>query len=168
MLELKKAGMGDLYAEYCLFKAIPEEESGFMNEYHDISYEQYQNEVLKEIKERDLGINLKEGYVPDSKYLLWLDDKAIAIYNFRHYLNDFLKNGPGHIGYTVLKEYRGKGYGSQGLQLLIEEVKDNLKEDELYMSSNLDNEASLRLQMKCGAYLHHRDDKYNYTRIKIR
>ena len=43
-----------------------------------------------------------------------------------------------------------------------------VKEDEIYMSVNRDNPASLRVQEKNGAYIHHMDDKEYYTRIKIK
>ena len=168
MLEIKLAGSGNLYAEYLLFKAIPKEENGFSNEYANITFDQYQNEIQVELYNRAEGINLKEGYVPDSKYILWLDDKAIGLFSFRHYLNDFLKSGPGHIGYAILKDYRNHGYASLGLKLLIDEVKDKLIEDEFYLSCNKDNQASLKTQLKCGAYIHHEDDEHIYTRIKVR
>jgi hypothetical protein len=41
-----------------------------------------------------------------------------------------------------------------------------IKEDEIYMSVHKDNPASLRVQIKNGAYVHHEDEKEFYTRIK--
>ena len=167
MLEIKIAGEGNLIEEYNLLTKTPNEENGFSNEFNVINYYDYQHRVLKELNERRAGINLKVGYVPDTLYILWLDDEAIGMFSFRHYLNDFLSAGPGHIGFSILKEYRNQGYGSRGLGLLLEIVKDQIKEDEIYMSCNKDNQASLKMQLNNHAYIHHEDDKHYYTRIKL-
>ncbi len=42
----------------------------------------------------------------------------------------------------------------------------NIPEDEIYMSVHKDNPASLKVQLKNGAYIHHENDKEYYTRIK--
>lgn len=41
-----------------------------------------------------------------------------------------------------------------------------LPEDEIYMSVHKDNPASLKVQLKNGAYIHHEDEKEFYTRVK--
>ena len=38
---------------------------------------------------------------------------------------------------------------------------------EVYMSVNKDNPASLRVQMKNGAYIHHENEKEFFTRINL-
>ena len=38
-------------------------------------------------------------------------------------------------------------------------------EDEIYLEVNKDNPASLRVQMKCGAYIHHEDGEHCYMRV---
>ena len=54
----------------------------------------------------------------------------------------------------------------------LEEARRLVKEDEIYMSVNRDNPASLRVQEKNGAYIHHMDDKgilyKNKNKIKCR
>ena len=40
-----------------------------------------------------------------------------------------------------------------------------MQEDELYLSVNKSNPASLRVQLHNGAYIHHEDDEHYYTRI---
>ena len=60
----------------------------------------------------------------------------------------------------------GKGYASLGLNLTIESAWQIIREDEIYMSVYKDNPASLRVQMKNGAYIHHEDEQEIYTRIK--
>lgn len=66
--------------------------------------------------------------------------------------NDSLKNGAGHIGYTILSKYRGNGYATAGLHLAIEKCKKIIPEDEIYLSVLKDNIASLKVQLNCGAY----------------
>jgi predicted acetyltransferase len=77
-----------------------------------------------------------------------------------------LRNEAGHIGYGIGKVYRGKGYASEGLRLTIEKAWVIIKEDEIYMSVHKDNPASLKVQQKNGAFIHHEADKEFYTRIK--
>ena len=60
----------------------------------------------------------------------------------------------------------GKGYATEGLRLTIQKAWEIIDEDEIYMSVNKNNPASLRVQIKNGAYIHHEDDKEFYTRIK--
>ena len=77
-----------------------------------------------------------------------------------------LKNGSGHIGFGIGKEYRNQGYATRGLQLAVQELKKMMLEDEIYMSVNKNNLASIKVQENNGAYIHHEDDENYYTRIK--
>ncbi len=71
----------------------------------------------------------------------------------------------GHIGYYIAPEYRGRGCASQGLKMLIEEVKDSVQEDEIYLRVDRDNPASLKVMLNNGGYIHHKDDTKLYVRI---
>ena len=55
----------------------------------------------------------------------------------------------------------------RGAPLALDFARSVVREDEIYMSVNKDNAASLRVQQKNGAYIHHSDDKQHYTRIKL-
>ena len=90
-----------------------------------------------------------------------------GLFRVRHYLNDALRSGGGHIGYGIRDQYRGRGYATKGLALTIEKARDLVAEDELYLSVHKDNPASLRVQEKNGAYIHHSDEKEYYTRIPL-
>ena len=57
------------------------------------------------------------------------------------------------------------GYANEGVRLAIEKAWSIIPEDEIYMSVHKDNPASLKAQLKNGAYIHHEDDKEFYTRI---
>jgi ubiquinone/menaquinone biosynthesis C-methylase UbiE len=64
----------------------------------------------------------------------------------------------------VSQKYRGKGYATKGLELTLEKARQ-MCIHEVYMSVNKDNPASLRVQLKNGAYIHHENEKEYFTRI---
>ena len=170
MLYLKKVNLEDIDEEYQAIHEMPKNENGFENEFYDVSKEDFKNIVIPKLLRNSEGLDLKEGYVPQTYYFLWDDMKIVGLFKLRHCLNDFLRNGPGHIGYGILPEYRGKGYATSGLKLAIEEASKIVPEDELYFSVHKDNPASLKVQQNCGAYItgESKDGKEYLTRIKIK
>ena len=68
----------------------------------------------------------------------------------------------------VREDERGKGYATCGLALAVEEARSIIPEDEVYLSCNRNNPASLRVMLKNGAYIHHEDDEEYYTRIPLK
>ena len=88
----------------------------------------------------------------------------VGIFNLRHRLTDFLRNGPGHIGYGVAREYRGHGYATAGLKLTLAKARE-LGIKEAYLSVHKTNPASLAVQQHCGARIDHEDKTEYYTRI---
>lgn len=87
---------------------MPKNENGFENEFYDVSKEDFKNVVIPRLLRNSEDIDLPEGYVPQTYYFLWDDTKIVGLFKLRHCLNDFLRNGPGHIGYGILPEYRAK------------------------------------------------------------
>lgn len=69
---------------------------------------------------------------------MWDDDQIVGEFRIRHYLTDALRNGSGHIGYSVRKGCHGKGYGTIGLKLTIDEAKKIVPEEEIYLRVNKD------------------------------
>lgn len=65
-------------------------------------------------------------FVPASTYLAirLVDNKLIGIIDIRHRLNDYLLQSGGHIGYSVRKSERKKGYAKEMLNLALEKCKD--------------------------------------------
>ncbi len=167
MLYLKAVNWEDIEQEYLFTTEQPADENGFTNKYEGVSREEFEKVVLPRLINNSKGIDLPEGHVPGTEFFLWEDDKIVGLFRIRHELNDFLREGAGHIGYGIKKEYRGKGYATKGLALTIEKAREIIKEDEIYMSVHKDNPASLQVQLKNGAYIHHEDDKEYYTRIKL-
>lgn len=166
MLRLKALGLENAREAYeCLQEMAPE--NGFCNACHGMSYEQFVSEGIPRCMKSARGEDLRPERVPETWYLLWDDDRAVALFKLRHYLNDSLREGAGHIGYAVREGERGKGYATSGLALAVEEARRIIPEDEVYLSCHKNNPASLRVQLKRGAYIHHEDDEEYYTRIPL-
>jgi len=151
---------------FSLFNSFEADENGFINYAYGMSFDMFK-QYIEFKRKNSLGVNLRPGYVPDSQYILIDDDNNyVGIFNLRHYLNDFLRDGPGHIGYGICKQYRHKGYATKGLALTLEKAKE-IGIKEVYLSCNIDNEASLKAQLNNGGYIHHKDDLHYYTRINL-
>lgn len=166
MVYLKEANMEDIEKEFELITNTPADENGFTNPWAGCSREEFEHTILPGYINASNGIGLREGRVPQTEFFLWDDDTIVGLFRIRHYLTEALANGAGHIGYGIRKEFRGKGYASAGLQLAVERAWGLIREDEIYMSVHKDNPASLKAQMKNGAYIHHEDAQEFYTRIK--
>ena len=122
MLYLKELNLEDIKKEYEFIKNTPKNENGFTNPYFGVTFEEFKNIKLPQIINYSKGIDLPEGFVPETQYFLWDDEKIVGWFRLRHYLNDFLREGAGHIGYGIGKDYRGKGYANEGLKLTIEKA----------------------------------------------
>lgn len=165
---LKKANFEDAKKEWNLVQKIPENENGFENKFSGVSFEEFVDKVLPRWHDYEQGKNMDEGHVPDSHYFLWVDDEPVGLFNLRHKLNDALRKGPGHIGYGIAAEYRGRNYATEGLRLLLEEARKlPLDTDEAYLSVLKSNPASLKVMLKNGGYVASEDDDQYLVRIKL-
>ena len=77
------------------------------------------------------------------------DNKVLGMINFRHYLNDYLAEYGGHIGYSVRPTERRKGYSRKMLALCLEVCKKYGLEKVL-LTCMTGNEASRRTILKAG------------------
>lgn len=82
-------------------------------------------------------------FVPNSQFITIRksDNRLVGMVDVRHKLNEHLLNFGGHIGYSVRKSERGKGYGKEQLRLALLEAK-KLKINEVLITCNKDNFAS--------------------------
>lgn len=73
---------------------------------------------LESIRIHTLPETLPKGRVLASEFLAFRrsDEKLIGMINIRHELNDYLRTRSGHIGYSVRKSERRKGYATQMLK----------------------------------------------------
>ena len=107
---------------------------------------------LEELKRRSSKATVPEGLVPSSIYLgiREKDNYIVGMIDIRHYLNDFLKQFGGNIGYSVRKSERNKGYAKQMLKLTLEKCKD-LKMKKVLITCDEDNIASEKVILSAGA-----------------
>lgn len=155
----------DLEKAYALQENFLPDENGFTNPAFGYSLEEFRDYVRKR-RGNSQGKELPEGFVPDTVYVL--ENGAgdyVGIFNLRHHLTDALRQGPGHIGYGIRREFRGRGYASAGLALALEKARQIVPEEEIYLSVNKTNPASLRVQLKNGSRIHHEDESHYYTRF---
>lgn len=71
------------------------------------------------------GKNLPDGWVPCSNWWLIDNGKFIGAANFRHELNDALKEHGGHVGYFIRPSKRNQGYGLELLRQMKDVIKAN-------------------------------------------
>lgn len=164
-LHLEEIQDVDLEESYRCFMSFDKEENGFINDAYGLSLEEYKYFVRNCYRESK-GVGLPSWKVPHTIYMLMNGDCAVGIFKVRHYLNDTLKNGAGHVGFGICKEHRNQGLATKGLALVLAKIKDMILEEEVYMSVYKHNEASIKVQMANGAYIHHEDEEEYYTRIK--
>lgn len=99
------------------------------------------DEWLQKAKDNDLGLNLPEGYISNTKYWLLDNNEYIGSFTLRHDINENLMQWGGHIGYVILPSKRGHGYAFAGLKLVLAEAaKRGLKR--VLITCNIENRVS--------------------------
>ena len=109
---------------------------------------------LEELKKRSSEATVPEGLVPSSTYLgvREKDNYIVGMIDIRHYLNEYLTQAGGHIGYGVRKTERNKGYAKQMLKLALEKCKE-LKIKRVLITCDEDNIASEKVILSANAKL---------------
>ncbi len=78
--------------------------------------------LVKLSADRAKGVNLPDGFVPDSTFWLVRGERILGTVNLRHELTDYLRHSGGHIGYTIRPSQRGKGLATVMLKLTLEKA----------------------------------------------
>ena len=109
---------------------------------------------FEELKKRSREDTVPKGLVPSSTYLAVRekDNYIVGMIDIRHYLNEYLTQAGGHIGYGVRKTERNKGYAKQMLKLALEKCKE-LKIKKVLITCDEDNIASEKVILSANAKL---------------
>ena len=109
---------------------------------------------FEELKKRSCEDTVPKGLVPSSTYLgvREKDNYIVGMIDIRHYLNEYLTQVGGHIGYGVRKTERNKGYAKQMLKLALEKCKE-LKIKKVLITCDEDNIASEKVILSANAKL---------------
>ena len=164
-MELRKINIQDAAAQWEYTTALPADENGLTNPYYGVSFDEYIEKVLPALISYEHPVNMPDWCVPETYDYLWDEDSLVGEFRIRHYLTDALRTGAGHIGYSILKSARGKGYGTEGLRLTLQIAKEIIPDDEIYLRVNKDNIASQKVMIKNGAYLAGEDESHLFLRI---
>ena len=164
-MELRKINLNDAKAQWEYTTALPEDENGLTNPYNGVSYEEYVEKVLPTQISHEHPVDMPDWFVPETYYYLWDEGQLVGEFRIRHRLTEALRNGAGHIGYSVSKKYRGKGYGTAGLKLTIDVAKEIVPEDEIFLRVYKDNIASQKVMLNNGAYKAGEDEDHYFMRI---
>ena len=164
MIILKALNYADMEKQYQFLQELTPE-NGFTNNNYGLTYDVFKNEKYPMLKNIENGINLAEGYVPQTIYFLWDEDLLVGIFKLRHYLNDALMKGAGHIGFAIHKDFRGKGFATKGLALTLKEALNIVREDEIIMSCYKTNIGSRKAQENNGAHIFREDEDHYYLKI---
>ena len=162
---LKEANAADLEKEWLFVKDMPEDENGLTNRWHGVGREEFETRVLPDMLRFAKGVDLPDWMVPETFLFLWNGDEIVGQFRIRHYLNDALREGAGHIGYFVGKPFRGKGYATEGLRLTLDAAREIVPESEFCLRVNKDNPASLRVMLKNGGRIVGENDGKLFVRI---
>ena len=147
---LKKVSLRDGHTEYALLQAMPEE-NGFMNDGYGIAWEAFPGWLRSQV-DMARGIGLPDGYVPQISYWFYADGVPVGRAKLRVRLTDQLMKTGGHIGYGIAAAYRGKGYGTQTLRLVLRKARAFGIERAL-VTIDEGNIASRRVAEHCGGVL---------------
>ncbi len=165
MLYVKEANAEDVEKEWLFVRDMPEDENGLTNRCHGISREAFEAQALPDMIRFSRGVDLPDWMVPETFLFLWNGDEIVGQFRIRHYLNDALREGAGHIGYYIAREHRGKGYGTEGLRLTLNIAKRIVPESEFYLRVNKTNPASLRVMLKNGGRIVDENEEKFFVRI---
>ena len=107
---------------------------------------------LEELNKRSCEDTVPKGLVPSSTYLgvREKDNYIVGMIDIRHYLNEYLTQVGGNIGYSVRKTQRNKGYAKQMLKLALEKCKE-LKIKKVLITCDEDNIASEKVILSANA-----------------
>jgi len=97
---------------------------------------------------------LEEGRVPAEVRFVTDEKEAyiIGIVNIRYRLNEYLNDFGGHIGISIARNFRNKGFGTKALKLALQRCKE-LNIDKVLITCNKTNQPSAKMITNNGGVL---------------
>ena len=131
------------WEEYNSTHIVDPSPRAIFKDYHN--FDQY----IKRLDEEEK--NPAPGLVPASTYFVLDKERNIIVgaCNIRHYLNDYLKRGGGHIGDGVRPSERRKGIGTEIIRLALLKCKE-MGLDRVLISCDRNNEGSRKTILNNG------------------
>ena len=113
------------------------------------SFEKWYEDIVRNSKEE----TVKEGLVPATTFLAFNEeDILVGMIDIRHRLNPYLEMVGGHIGYSVRKSQRQRGYATKMLELALKEC-EKMGIKKALITCNKGNIASSKTIIKNGGIL---------------
>ena len=148
---LRQLSVTDGFDVYNLLQHIGEEENAFKNPVKNMSYDEFKQWLVQQ-DAWSRNESLPDGYVGQTCFWLMVNNVPVAFGKIRHNLTAASRTQGGNIGYAVSSEYRGKGYGTKILNLLIQKAEEMNIQEKL-LSVEKYNMASKRVIEKNGGRL---------------
>lgn len=150
-IELKPVKEEDAADLYDLFQSMPLNENGAANSSYGLSETEF-SAWLKKQEDASKGIGLKEGWVPATLYVLWIDNIPVARSSLRHWLTPALEQQGGHIGFSVGPKFRGNGYSNILLAETLKKAKA-MNIERVLITNHDDNEPAWKCVEHNGGLL---------------
>jgi predicted acetyltransferase len=108
---------------------------------------------LQLLAELERGASLRPYLAPATVLFAYIGNRIVGEVSIRHYLNDFLRRIGGHIGYSVVPEFRRRGYGTEMLRQSLMICRQRFAVERVLLICDDDNLASIGVIEKCGGVL---------------
>ena len=154
-----------MFPELVLRRPRLDEEEEFLRAHRAASpghptFSQYYEEgmpfgrYLQVLAEQELGINLPTSdHVPTTFLFAFVGPRIVGRTSIRHTLNENLMRINGHIGYSVVPEFRRRGYATAILRQSLQIARDRLSITRVLVTCDDDNIGSIRTIEKNGGVL---------------
>ncbi len=156
----KREDKGQLEHFVKLLKEKGQSPNGFAFMENFSTFEEWLNFIT--VLREDLVQN--ESIVPSDTYVLerMVDGKVVGITDIRHRLTPALELKGGHIGFSVIPNEQGKGYGNEILRLSLEKAKE-LGIDRVLLVCEEENIPSRKTMEHWGGELLKKEDREDKT-----